>query len=153
MAFPNIFSAETTASIVDRIQKLTPDTQPSWGKMNVGQMLAHCCVTYQYVYEPQKFKKPNMLMSWVLKKFVKDGVCNEVPYKKNSGTAPDFIIKGSRDFETEKQKLISFVTRAQKDGTQFFDGKESQSFGKLTTQEWNNMFYKHLDHHLTQFGV
>jgi uncharacterized damage-inducible protein DinB len=153
MAYPNIFNEDTTAKIVDRIQKLTPDTQPQWGKMNVSQMLAHCCVTYQYVYEPQKFKKPNFLMSWVLKTFVKNAVCNEVPYKKNTGTAPDFIIKDNRDFETEKQRLISFVTRAQKDGTAFFDGKESHSFGKLSINEWNNMFYKHLDHHLGQFGV
>jgi hypothetical protein len=153
MAFPNIFSEEATAAMVARIQKLTPETQPQWGKMNVSQMLAHCCVTYQYVYEPQKFKKPNFLLAWVLKKFVKDGVCNEVPYKKNTGTAPDFIIKDNRDFNTEKQRLISFIIKAQKDGTSFFDGRESHSFGKLTLQEWNNMFYKHLDHHLTQFGV
>jgi hypothetical protein len=153
MAFPNIFSADATSAMVDRIQKLTPDTQPQWGKMNVSQMLAHCCVTYQYVYEPQKFKKPNFLMSWVLKKFVKESVCNEVPYKKNTGTAPDFIIKDERDFNTEKQRLISFITKAQQDGASFFEGKESHSFGKLTLQEWNNMFYKHLDHHLSQFGV
>lgn len=153
MAFPNIFSADATSTMVDRIQKLTPDTQPQWGKMNVSQMLAHCCVTYQYVYEPQKYKKPNFLMSWVLKKFVKESVCNEVPYKKNTGTAPDFIIKDERDFNTEKQRLISFITKAQQDGDSFFEGKESHSFGKLTLQEWNNMFYKHLDHHLSQFGV
>jgi hypothetical protein len=153
MAFPNIFSVEATAAIVARIQKLTPETQPQWGKMNVSQMLAHCCVTYQYVYEPQKFNKPNFLMAWVLKKFVKNGVCNEVPYKKNIGTAPDFIIKDIRDFDMEKQRLISFITKAQQDGTSFFDGRESHSFGKLSLQEWNNMFYKHLDHHLTQFGV
>ena len=33
------------------------------------------------------------------------------------------------------------------------DGKESFSFGKLKAQEWNNMFAKHLNHHLEQFGV
>lgn len=153
MAYPNIFNEDTTAKIVERIQKLTPDTQPHWGKMNVSQMLAHCCVTYQYVYEPQKFKKPNFLVAWVLKTFVKSAVCNEVPYKKNTSTAPDFIIKDNRDFDTEKQRLISFIRRAQQDGASFFDGKESHSFGKLTLQEWNNMFYKHLDHHLSQFGV
>ncbi|MCJ8164098.1 hypothetical protein MKJ04_04535 [Pontibacter sp. E15-1] len=31
--------------------------------------------------------------------------------------------------------------------------QESHSFGRLSSQEWNNMFYKHLDHHLSQFGV
>jgi hypothetical protein len=153
MAFPNIFSSETTANLVNRINKLTPDTKPQWGKMTVSQMLAHCCVTYQYVYEPQKFSKPNFLMAWVLKKFVKNGVCSEVPYKRNSGTAPDFIIKDNRIFEVEKERLINFMTKAQQDGAPFFEGRASHSFGQLSLEEWNNMFYKHLDHHLTQFGV
>jgi hypothetical protein len=38
-------------------------------------------------------------------------------------------------------------------GEAHFDGKESLSFGKLTASQWNTMFYKHLNHHLTQFGV
>jgi hypothetical protein len=38
-------------------------------------------------------------------------------------------------------------------GADAFEGKESNSFGKLTASEWNIMMYKHLDHHLTQFGV
>ena len=38
-------------------------------------------------------------------------------------------------------------------GVSYFENKESHSFGRLTIKEWNNMFYKHLEHHLTQFGV
>lgn len=153
MALPDVFSQEVTKDLIDRISKLKPDTQPQWGKMTVAQMLAHCCVTYEYVYEPAKYSKPGVILGWVLRKFVKKGVTDESPYKKNLKTAPDFIIKDSRDFEKEKERLIGFVLRACKDGTQFFDGKESHSFGKLNITEWNNMFYKHLDHHLTQFGV
>ncbi len=153
MALPDIFSKEETDKILERINRLTPETQPRWGKMTVSQMLAHCCITYQYVYEPNKFKQPNFLMKLVLKSFVKKGVTNEVPYQHNLRTAPDFIISDQRDFGTEKAKLIGFIQRSYQDGAAFFDGKESFSFGKLNITEWNNMFYKHLDHHLTQFGV
>jgi hypothetical protein len=38
-------------------------------------------------------------------------------------------------------------------GEAHFDGKDSHSFGNLSKSQWNTMFYKHLDHHLTQFGV
>jgi len=153
MALPNIFSQEVTEEIVERINQLTPDTQPTWGKMTVSQMLAHCNVPYRYVYESVQFKKPNFLMAWALKKFVKKAVTNEIPYKKNTGTAPDFIIKGERDFEKEKENLIYNIRKVQAEGGAAFDQKESFSFGVLSTQEWNNMFYKHLNHHLTQFGV
>lgn len=153
MALPNIFSNEVTATLIERINQLTPETKPLWGKMTVAQMLAHCAIPYRYVYEPQKFTKPNFLLGWVLKTFVKKGVTNEVPYKKNTGTAPDFIIKDDRDFAKEKEQLIQYLEMVQKEGATAFDGRTSFSFGVLTLEEWNNMFYKHLNHHLTQFGV
>lgn len=153
MALPNIFSKEVADSVIQRIEKLTPETQPLWGKMDVSQMLAHCTVTYRYLYEPEKFKKPNFLLAWVLRTFVKKGVTNEVPYKRNISTAPDFIIRDKRNFENEKKNLITYIQKVQQEGSSAFDGRASFSFGKLTVEEWNNMFYKHLDHHLTQFGV
>lgn len=73
--------------------------------------------------------------------------------KKNNPTAPEFKIVGGRDFEEEKKRLIGYLNRTQKLGRDHFDNKESHSFGKLSADEWNNMFYKHIDHHLTQFGV
>lgn len=153
MSLPNIFQKDVTDELINRINKLTKDTKPLWGKMTVAQMLAHCCITYQYVYEPQNFKKPNFFISWILKAFVKKNVVNEIPYKHNLQTGPDFIIKDDRDFEKEKPKLILFLQRSQQDGEKFYNGKESFSFGKLDVSEWNNMFYKHINHHLTQFGV
>jgi hypothetical protein len=84
---------------------------------------------------------------------VKTGVVNEVPYKHNSRTAPAFLITDERTFETEKKRLIDYVLKTQALGESYFSDKESHSFGKLNTQEWNNMFYKHLNHHLSQFGV
>ena len=85
--------------------------------------------------------------------FVKPIVVNEKPYKKSSQTAPEFLIKDERNFEKEKQRLINYIQKTEQMGAPAFEGKESHSFGPLSPQEWNNMFYKHLDHHLTQFGV
>lgn len=68
-------------------------------------------------------------------------------------TAPAFIIRDERTFELEKQRLIDFIRKTSSLGTTHFEGRESLSFGVLTSREWSNMFYKHLDHHLGQFGV
>jgi hypothetical protein len=75
------------------------------------------------------------------------------PYKRNSKTAPQFLIVSARNFEEEKKRLTEYLNKTQELGADYFDGKASHSFGKLTKQEWNTMFYKHLNHHLTQFGV
>ncbi len=148
----NIFNQNDTAEVISRINKLTPQTNANWGKMNVAQMLAHCNITYEMIYE-SNHPKPKGFAKIMLKLFVKKIVVNEAPYKQNSRTAPSFIILETKDFEKEKNRLINYITKTQQLGETHFDGKESHSFGVLNKTEWNNMFYKHLDHHLTQFGV
>mgnify|MGYP003627156440 FL=1 len=152
MALPNIFNKSVTDEMIARINKLKADTKPEWGKMSAPQMLAHCNVTYEMVYE-NKHPKPNFFMKFILKTFVKNIVVGEKPYKRNSQTAPAFLITDSRDFDLERKRLIGYLNQTQQLGEESFNNKESHSFGKLSIVEWNNMFYKHLDHHMTQFGV
>lgn len=153
MSLPNIFEKSVSEEIISRINKLTPKTQHLRGKMTVDQMLAHCNVTYEYIYEPTKYKQPNFLIKLMLRYIAKWYVTSEKPYKKSNPTGKDFIITDKKDFEFEKKRLIDFIDKTQKLGEKHFDWLESHSFGKLTANERNNMFYKHLDHHLKQFGV
>ena len=148
----NIFDKKETDAVIARINKLTPDTKPLWGKMSVDQMLAHCNVTYELSYE-NIHKRPNAFMRFILRALVKGSVVNEIPYKKNIRTAPVFIISDHKNFEAEKKRLIGYIKKTQELGADHFEGRESHSLGKLTKTEWNNMFAKHLDHHLGQFGV
>ena len=148
----SVFNAADVAELIDRINKLTPQSTPLWGKMNVGQMLAHTNVTYEMVFT-DKHPKPGAFMRLILKAFVKNVVVGPKPYKRNSPTAKSFLITDSRDFETEKQRLLDHLAKTQKLGSEHFHNRESLSFGKLSADEWNVMFYKHLDHHLQQFGV
>ena len=148
----NAFIKTDTEDFITRINQLTPETKALWGKMNVSQMLAHCNVTYEFLYD-NIHPKPNPFMKLILKLFVKKMVVSEKGYKPNNPTAPQFIIKEEKDFETEKIRLINYINKTQELGESHFDGKESHSFGVLNKTEWNNMFSKHLDHHFKQFGV
>ena len=148
----NIFSLEVTDEVISRIESLTPETKPSWGKMSVSQMLAHCNVTYKMAFSKSK-KRPKFLTRLVLKFVVRPMVVSEKPFSKNGKTAPQFLVTDDKNFDEEKSKLIENIRKVQELGSDYFDGKESITLGKLKSQEWNNMFYKHLDHHLTQFGV
>ena len=47
----NIFTPEVTSGVIARINKLNPDSKPTWGKMSAAQVMAHCCVTYEMIYE------------------------------------------------------------------------------------------------------
>ena len=152
MALPNIFSIEESNKLIGRVNNLSETSNPTWGKMSVAQMLAHCNVTYEMAFE-DIHPKPNAFVKFILKMLVKNTVVNEVPYKHNGKTAPQFLIKDAKDFITEKGRLFAYINKTQTLGENHFENKESHSFGVLNKLEWNNMFYKHLDHHLTQFGV
>lgn len=148
----NLFTEAGVDNMKARIAKLTPSTQPQWGKMSVSQMLAHCCVAYEIEYT-DKHPRPGAFARFMIKLFAKSQVVGPKPYPKNGRTAPMFIIAEERDFEVEKKRLLDYLDRTRELGAAHFDGKENQSFGKLSLKEWNTMYSKHLDHHLTQFGV
>ncbi len=120
--------------------------------MNVSQMLAHCNVVYEMVFD-DIHATPNAFKRILLKLFVKKAVVGAKPYKRNSPTAPQFLITNERNFSKEKKRLIEYLHRTQKLGAPHFNNKENLSFGPLSSREWNIMFSKHIDHHLTQFGV
>lgn len=148
----NIFSEEISNEVINRIEALDSETKPLWGTMDVAKMLAHCNVTYEMVYT-DKHSKPNTFVRFILKMLVKNTVVSDKPFSKNGKTAPQFIMKTDKNFDSEKTRLIEYINKTQKLGAEYFDGKESHSFGKLTKDEWNNSFVKHLEHHLNQFGV
>lgn len=152
MALPSTFDSKTTEETFKRLEKITYVSKPEWGKMNSAQMLAHLNVTYNLAYD--KVHSPaNFFTKILLKLLVKPIVTNEKSYKKNSHTAPIFIITDERDFEKEKSIFINNVKETESNGVAFFEGKVSSSFGVMTSKEWSTQFYKHIDHHFKQFGA
>lgn len=152
MALPNIFNSETTEIILKRLENLKANSQPKWGKMNASQMLAHLNIAYDIAYGKIE-SKPSFIIKFLMKLFIKNGIVNEKSYPQNSRTAPEFIIADKRDFDLEKSKYIKNVRETEVHGAAYFEGKENPSMGKLTAVEWNNMFYKHTNHHFDQFGI
>jgi hypothetical protein len=82
----------------------------------------------------------------------KKRMLHEGQFAKDLPTAKEFVIVTDRDFEQEKQRLINTIKRF----TSSADPHSTQQhpfFGKMSGNEWSVLTYKHLDHHLRQFGV
>ena len=146
------FNQADVAEMIARINRLTPESQRLWGKMTVDQMLAHVNVAYEMALD-NSHPRPGFFGRFLAKLFAKSMVVGEKPYPKNGMTAPEFKMSGTKDFAKEKQRLIAYMEKTLALGAQHFEGKESLSFGPLTSKEWSILFYKHNDHHLQQFGV
>ena len=147
----NLFEQTTVQEVNQRLDKLTPSSQRQWGKMNVGQMLAHCSAALEVAVGD---KNPSRIfIGRIIGSFLKPMFSNEKPFGKNSPTDKSFIITDERDFNKEKLRLKGLVERFNKGGAEKVTTNPHSFFGKLKPNEWATGMYKHLDHHLRQFGV
>lgn len=149
MEIKNLFDPVTKQEIIERIDKLTAQSQNKWGKMNVAQMLAHVQLPIKIAYGTHQ-PKGNFLLRLIGPLF-KSKLWDEQPYKQSLPTDPTFIMTGlEKDFEKEKAVLLDLVNRF---GETTIVGEKHPVFGKLTKENWSKATWKHLDHHLKQFGV
>ena len=149
MEVKNLFDPQAKKEIINRINKLSPDSKAQWGKMNVAQMLAHCQMPMGIALGSHTIKG-NWLMKLILPLFKKK-LYDEKPFKQNLPTEKSFIMTGkSKDFETEKNQLLDLLNRFT-DANMVSD--KHPVFGKLTKEQWSKATWKHLDHHLRQFGA
>lgn len=147
----SLFDADTYNSIIERMNKLTPTTESQWGKMNVAQMLAHCKEAFKVPLSEKPM--PRMLLGILLGWAFKSKLYSDEPWKKNLPTAPNFIIKNEREFNKEKKELMEMVHQFYTKGAGEVGKFPHPMFGTFTPEQWGMSMYKHLDHHLKQFGV
>lgn len=147
----SIFDKNDNTAIISRINTLTPETQPLWGKMNVGQMLSHCQAPIDVAFGDTQLKSNIVFL--LLGRIFKKKILAAPMFKKNSMTEPSFIRTGAYDFEKTKNELIGKVQRFTDEGTACIKIEKHPFFGKMTFEEWDNLQWKHLNHHLKQFGV
>ena len=148
-----IFTNEGVAQIRQRIDTLTPDTQRQWGKMDVSQMLAHCQAPLNVGLGRHPLGKYNFFIKFIGKMVKNSLVKGDKPFGKNAPTDKSFVVADSRKFEEEKAKLVESLESFSNAGRNSQLIGAHPFFGPLTQNEWDIMQWKHLDHHLRQFGA
>ena len=143
-----MFDPAVKQDIIDRINKLTSETKQLWGKMDVSQMLAHVQLPISCAYGIHKVK--GSLLLRIVGPLFKSILYNDKPYKQSLPTDPSYIIVDTKNFETEKQGLLDKLNRFEQGSIVV---ENHPVWGKLTKEQWSKATWKHLDHHLKQFGV
>ncbi|MFK7798088.1 MAG: DUF1569 domain-containing protein [Aureispira sp.] len=147
----NITIPEDRAVIVARIEQLNPNTPALWGKMDVAQMLSHCREGLKLATGELQLKR--LWLGYLLGPLIKSTYYNDKPFIKNVQTAKEIKITSPVAFEASKQELLNAL-EDYTDKQALYGEQASHPFlGHLTTEQWGKGMYKHLDHHLRQFGV
>ncbi len=146
-----IFEVAAYAEIIRRVEHLSPESKALWGKMNVTQMLAHVQGPMEVALGDRKLKKS--ILGLLFGNMAKKKILEEKPFSKNLPTDPTYIKKGDYDFDVEKAKVLSLLKRIFEGGESVIIKEPHPFFGKMTSEEWATSLWKHMDHHLNQFGV
>ena len=144
-----LWQEETRAECIARARRLTSGSQRRWGRMNVDQMLAHIVDAFRMgLGELEVRPKKLPIRFWPINYII----CNWIPFPRNTPTAPEIVRRKTASIDEELQQLESAMTR--------FAGKRNDAvwpihpaFGKISGKSWGRLGYKHINHHLRQFGV
>lgn len=146
----NLFEATAVEEVKARIAKLRPESQRQWGKMNVAQAVAHCSAGLELATGERN--PPRKLVGSLIGKIIKPMVLgNDQPMRRNSPTM--IAVQDERNLDVERERLCTLIDRFAASGPAGCTTHPHSFFGRLTPTEWAILAYKHLDHHLRQFGA
>lgn len=147
----NLFDKAVYEEITGRMNRLTSSSQRQWGKMEVAQMLAHCRKAFKVPLSERSPPKmyPLALIGWMMK----SKLYNDAPWRRGLPTASSFKITDPRNFEKEKAALSEMISRFHHSDPAAIEKIVHPIFGKFTGTQWGMAMYKHIDHHLMQFGA
>jgi hypothetical protein len=148
----NLFEAARVEEVKERILRLRPDSERLWGRMSAAQAVAHCSAGVELALGDRL--PPQMLLGRILGRMLKPKVLgNDEPMRRNSPTVKGLVVQDERDLGKEQERLRGLIDRFSAGGPAGCTKHPHSFFGRLTPEEWAILMYKHLDHHLRQFGV
>jgi uncharacterized protein DUF1569 len=143
------FDPSAPQELENRIQKLTAESKPSWGKMSAAQMLSHCAAPMRVATgDAELGKHPLRFIGRILKK----QILGEKPFGKGAPTSKEYRRTEECDFHKEKESLFEIFHKIAT-GPSSITCFHHPFFGPMTAEDWGRLIYKHMDHHLNQFGV
>jgi transposase InsO family protein len=119
--------------------------------MNVAQALAHCSGVLELALGDRR--PPRELIGRIFGRLLKRlAVTSEAPIRRNAPTLKEFVVLDERNLDAERNRLMALLERFAAGGAAVCTDHPHPFFGRMTPQEWGTFEYKHLDHHLRQFG-
>lgn len=151
----NLFDPMLVDDITKRILQLRPESEPRWGSMAVAQTLAHCTSGIEMAMGVIRPKRASFPASWIGPLIKPLALRDDKPMRRNSPSSPELFPVGSArcDFDGERSRLIAAIASFARQGPAGCSRCPHPFFGYLNPQQWAILMYKHVDHHLRQFGV
>jgi hypothetical protein len=144
-----IFNPRDHLRLHDRIQRLQMTSQAQWGRMTPLQMVAHLSDSLKMAsgeLEVAPKKVPFRFSP------LKELVLYVLPVPKGVPTSPELIARQPGDWSGEIAALREELNGLVERGAEAL-APVHPAFGRMSAKQWGVLIYRHMDHHLRQFGV
>jgi hypothetical protein len=145
---PSLRDKDAREQLVQRLRKLTPASNPKWGKLDAPRVLCHLSDTLSVALGEASAQPLNRKL--LHRSPVKHLIMYVFPFPKGAPTSPDLLLTPPGDFDADRQLVLDLMARLA--AAPRGQGPENPIFGPMTNDEWNALQWKHIDHHLKQFG-
>jgi hypothetical protein len=115
--------------------------------MSIGQMLFH--VNLVLAESLGEYKAPRSVRG--VPRFLVRWMVISLPWPRGAPTRPDMLVKDEHDFVAEKARCLELLDRFAATPIDV-PWPEAANF-PMTGRHWSHLQFKHLDHHLRQFGA
>lgn len=149
---PTIFDPDSAKAFQSRIDRLTPDARALWGRMTASQMVCHLTDSCKVALgDTPTTLKPGILSNRVVRWLI----ISVLPFPRGKApTSREFLVTSPSEWQADVRSLGEHLERVRtKGGDSEAQWNIHPSFGAMSTTQYGKLIYKHMDHHLRQFGV
>jgi Protein of unknown function (DUF1569) len=145
-----ILNESDRTEILNRMRSLSGSSTRRWGSMDVVAMLQHLRLSARMTVGDLLVPSVNKRVFQLFP--LKHIILYVLPFPKGAPTAPELKPGDVQSFEEERAAVLELLEQIGT-GPREGDGPAHPLFGPLTWSEWGVVTYKHVDHHLKQFGA
>jgi hypothetical protein len=151
MAFPDAFAPEVTADLLRRLAALHPTSQPRWEAYDAAWVVRHCAETYEVAAAPPP--RLPLLKRLFNRTYLRWRVTSSRPFREDGPGPLAPVAAHPEALEAARTHLVRLIRTAHGLGARQLEGRTHPLHGRLSARQWGALYWKHLDHHLRQFGV
>ena len=145
----SIWQGESQRELTDRVGRLAWDRRAEWGTFTAPKMVCHLADSLRMAMGDLKVASKKLPIRYPP---LKQLIIYVAPFPKGAPTAPELLVRQPREWTHDVADVQSLLARAAT-ASSTDAWPEHPAFGRLSRRAWGVLIFRHMDHHLKQFGA
>lgn len=148
MGFKSIRDDDAHSETVARLRRLGPDCERAWGVMGHDQLLPHLVDGLRLAMNGTDTVAKGLFSTPLMRHLL----VHRLKWPEGKAKAPKGAFQRvCEDWDRDRAELLQLIDEYRSTPPDRL-GNDHPIFGPMTGRDWDVLVWRHLDHHLRQFG-